>query len=77
MRVVDGTNPLDKTSIHTESYEVTLKLLEKLGLDVSLICTEKMKERLKRMASCILDIIMWLLITPIFIIAIIASGFKK
>ncbi|CCY45766.1 s1 RNA binding domain protein [Clostridium sp. CAG:1193] len=47
MRVVDGTNPLDKTSIHTESYEVTLKLLEKLGLDVSLIGTEKMKERLK------------------------------
>ena len=47
MRVVDGTNPLDKTSIHIESYEVTLKLLEKLGLDVSLIGTEKMKERLK------------------------------
>ena len=47
MRVVDGTNPLDKTSIHTESYEVALKLLEKLGLDVSLIGTEKMKERLK------------------------------
>ena len=47
MRVVDGTNLLDKTSIHTESYEVTLKLLEKLGLDVSLIGTEKMKERLK------------------------------
>ena len=47
MRVVDGTNPLDKTSIHIESYEVALKLLEKLGLDVSLIGTEKMKERLK------------------------------
>ena len=47
MRVVDGTNPLDKTSIHIESYEVTLKLLEKLGLDVLLIGTEKMKERLK------------------------------
>ena len=27
MRVIDGDNPLDKTNIHTESYDKTLKLL--------------------------------------------------
>lgn len=32
MRIMDGTNPLDATSVHPESYEATMKLLEKLGL---------------------------------------------
>lgn len=31
MRIQDGDNPLDKTSVHPESYEVAEKLLEKLG----------------------------------------------
>ena len=31
MRINDGKNPLDATSVHPESYEATLKLLEKLG----------------------------------------------
>lgn len=31
MRITDGKNPLDGTSVHPESYEATLKLLEKLG----------------------------------------------
>lgn len=31
MRIADGKNPLDGTSVHPESYEATLKLLEKLG----------------------------------------------
>ena len=31
MRVIDGTNPLDVTNIHTESYDKTLKLLDHLG----------------------------------------------
>ena len=44
MRVVDGDNPLDKTSIHTESYPVTIKLLNELGLSISDIGTEKIKE---------------------------------
>ena len=44
MRVVDGDNPLDKTSIHTESYDVTLKLLNELNLNVNDIGTEKIKE---------------------------------
>lgn len=32
MRILEGTNPLDATSVHPESYEATEKLLEKLGL---------------------------------------------
>ena len=32
MRILDGDNPLDATSVHPESYEATMKLLEKLGL---------------------------------------------
>jgi len=32
MRVIDGDNPLDKTNIHTESYDKTLKLLKHLNL---------------------------------------------
>ena len=31
LRIVDGTEPLDMTSIHPESYEVANKILEKLG----------------------------------------------
>lgn len=32
MRIADGDNPLDATSVHPESYEAAEKLLEKLGL---------------------------------------------
>jgi len=32
MRITDGDNPLDATSVHPESYEATQKLLEKLEL---------------------------------------------
>ena len=32
MRILDGANPLDATSVHPESYEAAGKLLEKLGL---------------------------------------------
>ena len=44
MRVVDGMNPLDKTSIHTESYDITLKLLDELNLSLDDIGTPKIKE---------------------------------
>ena len=32
MRITDGENPLDATSVHPESYEAAEKLMEKLGL---------------------------------------------
>lgn len=31
MRITDGSNPLDKTSVHPESYEAAAKLLSRLG----------------------------------------------
>lgn len=34
MRILDGKNPLDATSVHPESYEAAEKLLEKLGLSM-------------------------------------------
>ena len=39
MRILDGDNPLDATSVHPESYEVTLKLIDKLGFSASDIKT--------------------------------------
>ena len=47
MRIIDGDNPLDKTSIHTESYDVTLKLLNELKLNINDIGTDKIKEALE------------------------------
>ncbi|MBO4981386.1 MAG: RNA-binding transcriptional accessory protein [Lachnospiraceae bacterium] len=32
LRITDGDNPLDATSVHPESYEAAMKLLDKLGL---------------------------------------------
>ena len=32
MRITDGDNPLDATSVHPESYEAAKKLLDKMGL---------------------------------------------
>lgn len=32
MRIIDGSNPLDATSVHPESYEAAMKLLDKLGM---------------------------------------------
>ena len=47
MRIIDGTNPLDKTSIHPESYEACEKLLTSLGLDKSMIGTDTLVNKLK------------------------------
>ena len=46
LRVVDGTNPLDVTGIHPESYDITLKLLKMLDLNISDIGTDKMMTNL-------------------------------
>ena len=46
IRIPDGVNPLDKTSIHPESYEVTKKLLESIGMNLNDIGTYKLKEKL-------------------------------
>lgn len=48
MRVIDGTNPLDKTNIHTESYDKTLKLLKYLNFSVNDIGTDKLIQALDK-----------------------------
>lgn len=34
MRISDGTNPLDATSVHPESYDIAMKLIERLGYNI-------------------------------------------
>ena len=46
MRITDGVNPLDATSVHPESYDATLKLLDKLGMTM-----EDVKEAQKKAAA--------------------------
>ncbi len=44
LRITEGSNILDSTSIHPESYDITMKLLSLLGLSLSDIGTSKMSE---------------------------------
>ncbi len=46
MRITDGDNPLDATSVHPESYEAAEKLMEKLGLTM-----EDVREAQKKAAG--------------------------
>ena len=46
MRVIDGDNPMDITPIHPESYETTIKLLEKLGFGIKDLGSEKLTKSL-------------------------------
>ena len=49
MRVVDGENPLDKTNIHTESYEKTEKLLKHLNMTPNDIGTKELISSLDKL----------------------------
>ena len=46
MRVVDGANPLDETNIHPESYEITMKFLSLINIDIKSIGTEDLVKKL-------------------------------
>ncbi len=46
MRITDGDNPLDATSVHPESYEAAWKLMDKLGLTM-----EDIREAQKKAAQ--------------------------
>lgn len=48
LRIPDGTNPLDKTGIHPESYDITNNLLSKLSLDIKEINTDSFKDTLNK-----------------------------
>lgn len=47
LRITDGDNILDVTDIHPESYDVTLKLLQKIGCTTGDIGSEKLVNALK------------------------------
>ncbi|WP_259342510.1 Tex family protein, partial [Staphylococcus gallinarum] len=48
LRIVDGQEPLDNTSIHPESYEVTYQLLNELNLSTDDLGTDNLKEALNK-----------------------------
>ncbi len=51
MRISDGENPLDATSVHPESYEAAGKLLEKLGLTMEDVKAAQKKAAAERAAG--------------------------
>ena len=50
LRVV-GTNPLDRTNIHPEDYELVNMILDDYGIDLNLLGTELMEEKLKTISD--------------------------
>ncbi|GEN47154.1 Tex family protein [Alkalibacillus haloalkaliphilus] len=46
LRILDGKNPLDRTSIHPESYQVAKDLLDQLELTTSDIGSEQVRQKL-------------------------------
>ena len=46
LRITEGSNVLDQTSIHPESYNITLDLLKSLNLNLEDIGTDKLKDLL-------------------------------
>ncbi|MBU5265127.1 Tex family protein [Bacillus atrophaeus] len=49
LRVPDGTEPLDRTGIHPESYKETKSLLKKLQLTTDQIGTAELKEKISKL----------------------------
>ncbi|MCY8207889.1 Tex family protein [Bacillus subtilis] len=50
LRVQEGTEPLDRTGIHPESYKETKALLKKLGLSTEHIGTVELKDKINQLA---------------------------
>lgn len=48
LRIVDGSELLDNTSIHPESYDVTYELLTVLNFDINDLGTDKLKAELSK-----------------------------
>lgn len=49
LRILDGNNALDMTSIHPESYDKALKLLKFMNMDTSKLGTEEIKESISKL----------------------------
>ncbi|MFT4402111.1 Tex family protein [Bacillus sp. SW14] len=50
LRVQEGTEPLDRTGIHPESYKETKALLKKLGLSTEQIGTAESRDKINQLA---------------------------
>ena len=48
LRIIEGTNPLDKTNIHPEDYDLVTNIIKDINFDVSLIGKEEGKAILDR-----------------------------
>ncbi|MDY4053048.1 MAG: Tex family protein [Bacilli bacterium] len=51
LRIVDGTEPLDMTAIHPESYEVAKAILKKLGFTTSDLGKAELVEKVKALTD--------------------------
>ena len=51
LRIIDGDNPLDKTDIHPDNYEDTLKLLKLIDSNLDELGTSTLKEKLTKLDS--------------------------
>lgn len=49
LRIFNGDNPLDKTNIHPEDYDIVNKILSDYQIDVSLVGTSKMQEEINKL----------------------------
>ena len=49
LRIFDGDNPLDKTNIHPEDYDIVNKILSDYHIDVSLVGTNIMQEQIAKL----------------------------
>lgn len=49
LRIFNGDNPLDKTNIHPEDYDIVNKILCDYKIDVSLVGTSKMQEEIAKL----------------------------
>ena len=49
LRIFNGDNPLDKTNIHPEDYDIVNKILSDYKIDVSLVGTSKMQEKVAKL----------------------------
>ena len=52
LRIHDGDNPLDATSVHPESYEAAMKLLDKMGLSMEDVKAAQ-KQAAKQVATAV------------------------
>ena len=51
LRIFNGNNPLDKTNIHPEDYNIVNKILSDNNIDVNLVGTDNMKNMLDNLNS--------------------------